>query len=118
MIQCIQYKIFTCETTCAGILAIRRRNVYVYSNLTLFYQKLRYRSRKLKHIEKNRPHKKVEINMYIKKKVPIQHVTGNTRKRCRRLRYKSAVHVPDFDTPVPAPGLSLAEAKTIIPLEI
>ena len=35
------------------------------------------------------------------------HMTGNARLRSRRLRYKAAVHVPDFDTLVSAPELSL-----------
>ena len=35
------------------------------------------------------------------------HMTGNARLRSRRLRYKAIVHVPNFDTLVPALELSL-----------
>ena len=35
------------------------------------------------------------------------YMTRNARWRSRRPRYKAAVHVPDFDTLVPAPELSL-----------
>ena len=35
----------------------------------------------------------------------------NARRQSRRPRYKAAAHVPDFDTLVPAPELSLADVK-------
>ena len=48
-------------------------------------------------------------------------LTGqNTQKEGRKEGRKegAAVHVPDFDTLVPAPELSLADAKKICPLKI
>ena len=43
----------------------------------------------------------------------------NARWQNRRPRYKAAAHVPNFDTLVPAPELSLSDAKNnpLIPLE-
>ena len=38
-------------------------------------------------------------------------MTGNPRWRSRRPRYKSVVYLPNFDTLVSAPELSLADAK-------
>ena len=41
----------------------------------------------------------------------LSNMTWNSRWWSRCPRYKAAVHVPDFDTLVPAPELSLADAK-------
>ena len=43
--------------------------------------------------------------------IVCMYMTWNARKQSRRLRYKAAIHVPDFQTLVPAPELSLADAK-------
>ena len=39
------------------------------------------------------------------------HMTRNARWRSRRPRYKAAFHVPNFDSPFPAPELSLADSR-------
>ena len=40
-------------------------------------------------------------------------MTVNARQRSRRLRSRDAFHVPDFNTLVPAPELSLVNAKKL-----
>ena len=41
----------------------------------------------------------------------LPYMTRNARWRSRRLRYRAAAHVPNFATLVPAPELSLSDAK-------
>ena len=57
----------------------------------------------------------VYIHIYIHK---YMYLTVNARWRSRRSRSRAAIHVPNFDTLVPAPELSLVDAKKIILLEI
>ena len=50
----------------------------------------------------------IQIYIYLCTVVRTRYnMTRNARLRSRRPRYKAAVHLPDFDTIVPAPELSL-----------
>ena len=58
--------------------------------------------------------KEVHIASILRRCKPVFyfcHMTRNARWQSRRPRHKAAAHVPDFDTLVPAPELSLSDAK-------